>query len=116
MGFSFRGKGSDPPVTVTEADGSSSAVDISAEPQADLKKFRKLHTFDPYLDISKLEAVDNVLDTGDVEKEAAVEEQLIVEDSPYPEVRSSVSPDSLQHSVSLMRPCIVQYLTIYAPL
>ena len=92
MGFSFRGKAAEQPVTaVTEADGSSSAVDISAAPQADLKKFRKLHTFDPYLDIDKLEAVDNVLETGDIEKEAAVEEQLIVDDSPYPEVRSSVS-------------------------
>lgn len=93
MGFTlFRGKGSDQPVTVTEADGSSSAIDINTtNPEADLKKFRKLHTFDPYLDIDKLEAVDNVLDTGDLEKEAAVEEQLLIEDSPYPEVRSSVS-------------------------
>lgn len=99
MGFTlFRGKGSDQP-TVTVADGSSSAIDVSTNPTADLKKFRKLHTFDPFLDIDKLEAVDNVLDTGDIEKEAAVEEQLLAEDSPYPEVRSSVSPQTTTHYI-----------------
>ncbi|KAK7747413.1 hypothetical protein SLS53_001668 [Cytospora paraplurivora] len=102
MGFSFRGKTSEQPVN--ENDAASSAIDISANPAADLKKFRKLHTFDPFLDIDKLEAVDNVLVVGDVEKEAAVEEQLLVEDSPYPEVRSSVPPtDDMDTPVDTIR-------------
>lgn len=106
MGFSFRGKTSEQPVG--ENDAASSAIDIGANPAADLKKFRKLHTFDPFLDIDKLEAVDNVLIVGDVEKEAAVEEQLLVEDSPYPEVRSSVSshPSVMGHTCSVAdQPC-----------
>lgn len=88
MGFSFRGKTSEQPIIVSEIDqGISSATE---PPAADLKKFRKLHQFDPFLDLDKLETVDNALATGDPEKEAAVEEQLIIDDSPYPEVRSSV--------------------------
>lgn len=89
MGFSFRGKTSEQPIIVSETDqGISSATNA---PAADLKKFRKLHQFDPFLDLDKLDRVDDVLATGDPEKEAAVEEQLIIDDSPYPEVRSSVS-------------------------
>lgn len=94
MGFSFRGKTSERPVDVTETDAVSSGSDVNvqaANPEADLKKFRKLHAFDPFLDIDKLDAVDNVLATGDVEKEAAIEGQLLDEDSPYPEVRAAVS-------------------------
>lgn len=89
MGFSFRGKTSEQPIIVSETDqGTSSATEA---PAADLKKFRKLHQFDPFLDLDKLDRVDDVLAAGDPEKEAAVEEQLIIDDSPYPEVRSSVS-------------------------
>lgn len=91
MGFYFRGKTSERPVVVNEDEAVSSGVDRRGNPEADLKKFRKLHAFDPYLDISKLYDVDDVLATGDLEKEAAVEEQLLAEDSPYPEVRASVS-------------------------
>lgn len=90
MGFSFRGKTSERPVVVSETEGVATGSD-SHNPEVDLKKFRKLHTFDPYLDVDKLEAVDNVLATGDIEKEAVIEDQLLTEDSPYPEVRASVS-------------------------
>lgn len=114
MGFSFRGKTSDNPVTVTEADGTSSATDVNSiptDPTADLNKFRKLHTFDPFLDVDKLEAVDNVLVTGDLEKEAAVEEQLLAEDSPYPEVRSSVSLLGNVTCAAIVLPFVPQVLT-----
>ncbi|KAK7421248.1 hypothetical protein QQZ08_010025 [Neonectria magnoliae] len=70
-------------------------VEIGGEtvnPDSDLKKFKKLHKWDPFLDVEKLDDVDRVLETGDVEKEAAVQETLLVEDSPYPEVRASVPP------------------------
>jgi hypothetical protein len=96
MGFSWRGKSgrstelpaSGEPEMVT-ATGIDSEV---ANPAADLRKFKKLHKWDPFLDIDKLDTVDEVLRSGDVEKEAAVEESLLEEDSPYPEVRSSVRP------------------------
>lgn len=88
MGFSFRGKSLEQPVVISEIDrGISSATDT---PAADLKKFRKLHQFDPFLDLDKLDRVDDVLAAADPEKEAVVEEELIVDDSPYPEVRSAV--------------------------
>lgn len=60
MGFSFRGKGSSQP----ELDGQSSGHDVSAgeaidiNPEADLKKFKKLHKWDPFMDIDKLDAAD----------------------------------------------------------
>lgn len=96
MGFSFRGKSLEQPVVISEIDrGISSATDT---PAADLKKFRKLHQFDPFLDLNKLDRVDDVLAAADPEKEAVVEEELIVDDSPYPEVRSAVRTTQ-QHAV-----------------
>lgn len=95
MGFSFRGKASAEPVddeAVSTATGS--AIEVNGEqlhPEADLKKFKRLHKWDPFLDIQKLDNVDEALASGDVEKEAAVEGSLLVEDSPYPEVRAAVS-------------------------
>lgn len=89
MGFSFRGKTSEQPVVVNEIDQSVSSA--TEAPAADLKKFRKLHQFDPFLNLDKLDRVNDVLAAGDPEKEAIVKEQLIINDSPYPEVRSSVS-------------------------
>ncbi|KAL2276644.1 hypothetical protein FJTKL_00797 [Diaporthe vaccinii] len=102
MGFSFRGKTLEQPIIISETDqGISSATDA---PAADLKKFRKLHQFDPFLDLDKLDRVDDVLAAGDPEKEAAVEEQLIIDDSPYPEVRSSVPPtDDVDTPVNTVR-------------
>jgi hypothetical protein len=44
------------------------------------------------MDAGKLDIVDEVIASGDVEKEAALEESLLEEDSPYAEVRISVSP------------------------
>ncbi|KAH6896503.1 OPT family small oligopeptide transporter [Thelonectria olida] len=90
MGFKWRkGQG-----TAPESDAVTTGIEVgeSATPQADLAQFRKSHKWDPFLDIQKLDDVDNALQTGDLEKEAAVQETLIEEDSPYPEVRASVSP------------------------
>lgn len=44
-----------------------------------------------FLDIDKLDNIDEALASGNAEKEAAIDESLIQEDSPYPEVRASVS-------------------------
>ncbi|KKY31123.1 putative oligopeptide transporter opt-like protein [Diaporthe ampelina] len=94
MGFSFRGKASDAPVSEGQATGQDASPDqpIDINPEADLKKFKKLHKWDPFMEVEKLDAADNVLRTGDLEKEAAVETSLLAEDSPYAEVRASVKP------------------------
>lgn len=98
MGFSFRKKIGGPTVHPTErVEGatttgfSNSEEAIEINPEAGLKKFKQLHKWDPFMDIGKLDAADEVLRTGDLEKEAAVETSLLEEDSPYPEVRASVS-------------------------
>lgn len=39
----------------------------------------------------KIDAVDAAIGSGDIEKEAAIQESIFQEDSPYLEVRSSVS-------------------------
>lgn len=63
MGFSFRGK---PPVSDGEPAGSdvatSEAIDIN--PEADLKKFKKLHKWDPFMEIDKLDAADECVPTS----------------------------------------------------
>ena len=96
MVFKWRGKSSGTP----EAEGATStgsetaegleAGTHSARVDMQLENFRKQHKWDPFLDIKKLDLVDEVLRSGDVEKEAAVEVSLLEEDSPYPEVRASV--------------------------
>lgn len=87
MGFSkWRGKVSERPIVV---DAVATGVDAEVNPDAELKKFKKIHKWDPFLDIDKLDVAEEALATGDYEKEKAVEEALH-EDSPYPEVRSSV--------------------------
>lgn len=86
MGFSkWRGKVSEQPVV----DGVATGVDSDVNPEAELKKFKKLHKWDPFLDTEVLAVTEHVLEDGDIEKEKAVEAALH-EDSPYPEVRASV--------------------------
>lgn len=89
MGFKF-GK-SDARV---ETEAVSSGADVlpgeSQNVESELRNFRKQHRWDPFLDIDKLDNIDEALASGNVEKEAAIDESLIQEDSPYPEVRASV--------------------------
>lgn len=56
MGFSFRGKASDrPPLS----DGDVSPIEaVSVNPEADLKRFKTLHKWDPFMEIDKLDAAD----------------------------------------------------------
>lgn len=56
-----------------------------------LQKFQKMHKWDLFMDPDQLDTVDNVLASGDIEKEAALEQSILEENSPYSEVRSSVS-------------------------
>lgn len=69
-----------------------------------LKKFNKLHRWDLHLPQKQLDIVANVLETGDVEKEVAIEHALLEEDSPYPEVAASVrNYDDVTAPVSTIR-------------
>lgn len=57
-----------------------------------LRRLRSQHRWDPFMDHDKIDAVDNAIASGDAEKEAAIEQSILQEDSPYLEVRSSVKP------------------------
>lgn len=60
MGFSFRGKASRAPVSEGESTGADVSNDepVNINPEADLKKFTKLHKWDPFMEIDKLDAAD----------------------------------------------------------
>ncbi|ROV96080.1 hypothetical protein VPNG_09161 [Cytospora leucostoma] len=114
MGFSFRHKGSDRPVSEGQATGGDAspveAIDIN--PEAGLKKFKKLHKWDPFMDIGKLDAADEVLRDGDTEKEAVVETSLLQDDSPYAEVRASVKPtDEQDIPINTIRAWVIGFVT-----
>ena len=64
---------------------------VMGDPTQELKAFRRQHKWDPFLDNEKLETIDDALASENMEKQAVVDETLIQEDSPYPEVRASVS-------------------------
>lgn len=71
------------------SEGKTTAVDAGAAVE-ELKKFEKLHKWDPNLPQAELDQVQAVLADGDVEHGVAVEHALLEEDSPYPEVRAAV--------------------------
>lgn len=95
MGFRDRisAKAGDAPGDSAESTAAEIRPTVGAhhKPDRELRRFRKQHKWDPFLDIDKLDNIDDALDSGNVEKEAAIDESLIQEDSPYPEVRASVS-------------------------
>lgn len=70
---------------ITRASGSD--TDSALE---QLKKFKKTHQWDFNLDYDQIEQVNKVVDGGDTEKGASVEQTLLGEDSPYFEVRTAV--------------------------
>jgi hypothetical protein len=80
-------------VTTAETRSATTGADVlpNAEgTEQELRRFRRQHQWDPFLDIDKLDNIDDALASGNAEKEAAIDESLIQEDSPYPEVRNSV--------------------------
>lgn len=76
-------------VYTTSADGSGEDI---AHADTHLRRVKDQHKWDPFMDVDKIDAVDAALQTGDAEKEAAIEQSILQEDSPYLEVRSSVKP------------------------
>ncbi|KAH8895289.1 Tetrapeptide transporter, OPT1/isp4 [Thozetella sp. PMI_491] len=94
--FSFRGKKSEPVTGETETavtSGYEGYDDNGANADVHLKKVKEQHLWDPFMDLDKLDAIDNAVEGGDIEKEAAVEQSLLLEDSPYMEVRAAVKPE-----------------------
>ncbi|KAH8171481.1 OPT oligopeptide transporter protein [Sarocladium implicatum] len=78
---------------------------------AELHNFRDQHRWDPFLDVQKLENVDAAISSGDVAKETAIDESLIQENSPYPEVCSSVPPTDTQVPVDTVRSWCIGLVT-----
>lgn len=76
--------------TTTETTGAD-VLPNAESTERELRRFRRQHQWDPFLDTDKLDNIDDALASGNAEKEAAIDESLIQEDSPYPEVRTSVS-------------------------
>ncbi|KAG5935134.1 hypothetical protein E4U53_000501 [Claviceps sorghi] len=71
--------------------------------ERELRRFRRQHQWDPFLDVDKLDTIDDALGSGNAEKELAIDESLIQEDSPYPEVRSSVPPTDIDVPINTLR-------------
>lgn len=98
MVLGFRKRGQDPEAIVSHSvhSGSEDAISSSNEKSGtfidttvavdNLKGFSKLHHLDPNLPLEELDQVNNALETGDPEKELAVERALVEDNSPYPEV------------------------------
>jgi len=63
-----------------------------AEALGALKHFEKMHHLDPNLPIDELNDVDAALHAGNAEKGIEVEQALLEENSPYPEVGSVLPP------------------------
>ncbi|KAJ2902218.1 Sexual differentiation process protein isp4-like protein 1 [Zalerion maritima] len=69
-------------------DVDSSAVDALHV----LREFEKQHELDPNLPLEELNGVDAVLASGDAEKRVEIQQALIEENSPYPEVMATIRP------------------------
>ncbi|EON98785.1 putative small oligopeptide opt family protein [Phaeoacremonium minimum UCRPA7] len=71
----------------------SSSLDheaMTAEVLNSLRQFERMHHLDPNLPIDELDQVDIALSAGNIEKGIEIEQVLVEENSPYPEVRASV--------------------------
>lgn len=80
--------------TTAETTSQTTGIDALPHPEGteqELRRFRRQHQWDPFLDVDKLDTIDDALASGNTEKEAAIDESLIQENSPYAEVRNSVS-------------------------
>lgn len=73
-----------------EGTGADTGVASGTEVLNTLKHFGRMHHLDPNLPIEELNDVDNVINTGNVEKGVTVEHGIMEDNSPYPEVRASV--------------------------
>lgn len=87
----------------------------SVSPEGELKAFRKQHRYDLFLDNDKLEAVDAALHSGNAEKLKDLDNDLIQEDSPYPEVRAAVRDFRKYETAVLLGLCANQFESRFLP-
>lgn len=95
--------------TGTEDNGSTTGIDKAqaAQVNKELRNFRKQHRWDLFLEEDNLDRIDSAIRSGDTEKEAAVDQALIQEDSPYPEVRASAPPIDIDMPVDTIRAWVI---------
>jgi hypothetical protein len=74
-----------------DSDGSPDGQATGVEALNTLKAFERSHHLDPNLPLDELNEVDNALASDNAEKGLAVEQALVEENSPYPEVRTALS-------------------------
>ncbi len=78
------------PASIEGSVEAAGAAASGADVLGSLKQFEQQHHLDPNLPIDELNDVDAALNSGNVEKGLAVEQVIIEDNSPYPEVRASV--------------------------
>ncbi|KAK3939466.1 sexual differentiation process protein 3 [Diplogelasinospora grovesii] len=86
----FRRRREDEDVMPDLDDGSLEGDPIGAEVLNSLKQFEKMHHLDPNLPLEDLHEVDAALSGANAEKGVEIEQLLVEDNSPYPEVRASV--------------------------
>lgn len=89
MVFTFRKRSEAADVTpeapsATTAEGGADTTGV--ETLNTLQHFEKMHKLDPNLPIDELNEVDAVLHSGNAEKGIEIEQALLEDNSPYPEV------------------------------
>lgn len=91
----FKVSGSEPdsisPEQIESTEKSATGVDVAAAKE-DLKKFKAAHQWDPNLPEKEIKAIDHALNHGDAE-EVVHADEVLMEDSPYEEVRAAVRTD-----------------------
>lgn len=92
LGFRKRGEPEEITPDVAPENGSGdgtppeTAQASGVEALSTLKQFEKMHHLDPNLPLDELNEVDNVLAEDNAEKGVAIEQVLVEDNSPYPEV------------------------------
>lgn len=91
MGFRRRHEPEEIKPDLYESSDQASSRSPGTETMGTLKQFEKMHHLDPNLPLDELNEIDAVLNNGNAEKGIEIEQVLVEENSPYPEVRSPPS-------------------------
>lgn len=86
LGFRRRHEMEDITPEITSPSSSMDNEAMAAEVLNSLRQFERMHHLDPNLPIEHLNQVDIAISAGNVEKGIEIEQILVEENSPYPEV------------------------------
>ena len=86
LGFRKRHEMEDITPDISSSSTSLDREAMTAEVLNSLKQFERMHHLDPNLPIDELNQVDIALSAGNIEKGIEIEQVLVEENSPYPEV------------------------------